>query len=49
VGRLYSTTTIEFYEGQWLSGKRHGFGTQLFVTGERYQGAWKGGAFFLLY
>lgn len=43
VGRLSNTQTNEFYEGQWRGGKRHGFGTQLFVTGERYQGAWKEG------
>ena len=31
----------ELYEGDWLSGKRHGFGTYLYSDGSEYEGDWK--------
>lgn len=30
-----------FYDGEWLEGKRNGFGIYQFSTGARYEGQWK--------
>ena len=31
----------EVYEGEWLDGKKEGFGKYYYNNGERYAGAWK--------
>lgn len=29
------------YEGAWLNGMRHGYGTQVWIDGSKYLGEWK--------
>ena len=37
----YKFKTGATYEGEWLSGRRDGFGVQIWPDGARYEGEWK--------
>ncbi len=39
-GTLYYPGGSEFYEGDWVDGKRHGTGTSYYFGDDRYEGDW---------
>lgn len=36
----YDTDGLSFYEGDWMSNKRHGYGVRRYRSGNVYEGEW---------
>lgn len=40
---LFVSPSVSAFTGEWVAGRRHGFGEQIFADGSRYEGQWVDG------